>query len=228
MNKLFSTLSILVSASILIISCSNARKIECENLLTQANVHINNYYFTHSACYLDSALIVLKQLGNKSKEYKTHIASREMFIYYELKEWDKAIDAVDRMDLEMFEHYVEMKKNFKNKILAKSVENDINERNRYYNAIIETFESIIKQNNLQIRADLVMDNIEDIQNSQTDYILSEMFYYKALVNGKDAAVSEIDSLQQKTSGNPEYFNDLKNIILKDKIHISLTGCTIER
>lgn len=79
MNKIFSTLSILVSASILIISCSNARKIECENLLTQANVHINNYYFTHSACYLDSALIVLKQLGDKS---------------YELKEWDKAIDAV--------------------------------------------------------------------------------------------------------------------------------------
>lgn len=213
MNKIFSTLSILVSASILIISCSNARKIECENLLTQANVHINNYYFTHSACYLDSALIVLKQLGDKS---------------YELKEWDKAIDAVDRMDIEMFEHYVEMKKNFKNKILSKSVENDINERNRYYNAIIETFESIIKQENLQIRAALVMDNIEDIQNSQTDYILSEMFYYKALVNGKDAAVSEIDSLQQKTSGNPEYFNDLKNIILKDKIHISLTGCTIER
>ena len=123
----------------------------------------------------------------------------------------------------MFEYYVEMKKNFKNKTLAKSVENDINERNRYYNAIIETFESIIKQENLQIRAALVMDNIEDIQNSQTDYILSEMFYYKALVNGKDAAVSEIDSLQQKTSGNPEYFNDLKNIILKDKIHISLTG-----
>ena len=140
---------------------------------------------------MDSALIVLKQLGDKSKEYKTHIAS-------------------------------------KNKILAKSVEDDINERNRYYNAIIETFESIIKQENLQIRAALVMDNIEDIQNSQTDYILSEMFYYKALVNGKDAAVSEIDSLQQKTSGNPEYFNDLKNIILKDKIHISLTGCTIER
>ena len=121
-----------------------------------------------------------------------------------------------------------MKKNFKNKILAKSVEDDINERNRYYNAIIENLESIIKQDDSQVRADLVMDNVKDIQNSQTDGILPEMFYYKALVNGKEAAVAEIDSLQQKTLGNPEYFEDLKNIIVNDKIQVSLTGCTIYR
>lgn len=226
MKKILSALSIFTCSVLMLTGCNNARKIECDNLLMQAGTHMNNYYFTHDTSHLDSALVVLKQLGDKSDKYKTHIASREMFIYYELKDWDKAIEAVDRMELEMFEHHVEMKKIFKNKILAKSVENDIDERNRYYNAIIENLESIIKQDDSRVRAELVMDNVEDIQNSQTDGILPEMFYYKALVNGKEAAVAEIDSLQQKTSGNPEYFNYLKNIIVNDNIKVSLTGCTI--
>ena len=178
MNKILSTLSILASAFILMISCNNTRKVECENLLRQADTHTNNYYFTHDTCHLDSALIVLQQLGDKSDKYKTHIASREMFIYYELKEWNKAIEAVDRMELEMFEHHVEMKKNFKNKILAKSVEDDINERNRYYNAIIENLESIIKQDDSQVRADLVMDNVKDIMYRQCSFYNNIIFCSK--------------------------------------------------
>jgi lipoprotein len=227
MRKILSTLSIFTCLVLLLTGCNNACKIDCEKLLAQAGTHMNNYYYTHDTSHLDSALIVLKQLGDKSDKYNGHIASREVFIYYELKDWDKATDAVDRMELGSSDYFIEMKKILKNKILAKSVENDIDERNRYYNAIIKIFEDLIDKYDSEVIENLLMDNVEDIQDSITDGLLPEMFYYKALVNGKEAAVAEIDSLQQKTSGNPQYFNYLKNIILKDKIHVYLMESTID-
>lgn len=228
MKKIILALGILACSVLLPTGCNNARKIECENMTIQADTHINNYYFTHDTRHLDSALIVLKQLGDKSNKYTWYITSREMQIYYELREWDRAVDALDRLYLGSTDYILKYKQIMRNRILAKSVEDDIDKRNGYYNAIIEIYESIIAQNDSEIRADLIMDNAYDIKNSHiTDGLLTEMFYYKAAVNGKDAAVAEIDSLQQKTSGNSEYFNYLKDVVLNDRISIDLTSSQIK-
>ena len=57
--------------------------------------------------------------------------------------------------------------------------------------------------------------VEKIDNTQIDFILTELYYYISKTEGINNAVNKLENFQQKINGNSLYFNNLKKLIKED-------------
>jgi|GEM_PF-2087996 hypothetical protein len=185
----------------------------CGKQVSKALGHINNFYFTKQTAYLDSALQILKSIENKSLKYKYTIFSDEVHAYFLKKDFATALITLDKVPDSLYA-FPAFKNILENKIRAKEAENkgDSINKKKFFRALISIYQSYIDDNYQSCEAALRQPEVKKVNNTQIDFILTELYYYISKTEGINNAVNKLENFQQKINGNSLYFNNLKKLI----------------
>jgi hypothetical protein len=215
---------ILASISISISAChSNDSTInkqideDCGKQISKSLSYINNFYFEKNPIYLDSALLVLKGIENKSLRYKNVILNDEVHVYFLKKDFSAALSTLNSISDSIYP-FPSFKKVLEFKIKAKEAEINKNEKKQKecFYALIIIFQRYLDDNQQAVESILRQADMNIIKQSPNiDFVLSEMFFYKTKIQTMNKTISEIESFRKMNSGNLFYFNELKRNIKRN-------------
>jgi len=185
----------------------------CGKQISKALGHINNFYFTKEPVYLDSALQILKSIENDRPKYRNIIFSDEVLVYFLKKDFATALITLDKVPDTIYPIPI-FKNILVNKIRAKEAENkgDTINQKKFFRVLISIYQSYIDDNYQSCVATLRQPEIEKINNTQIDFVLTELYYYISKTEGINNSINELEKFQKKINGNSLYFNQLKGLI----------------
>jgi len=215
---------ILASISISISAChSNDSTInkqideDCGKQISKSLSYINNFYFEKNPIYLDSALVILKGVENKSSKYRNVILNDEAHVYFLKKDFSAALNILDAIPDSIYPFH-SFKKVLEFKIKAKEAEinkNKVKQR-ECYKILISIFQRYLDDNQQAVESILRQADMNIIKQSPNiDFVLSEMFFYKTKIQTMNKTISEIELFRKRNSGNSFYFNELKRNIKRN-------------
>ena len=189
----------------------------CGKQISKSLAYINNFHFKKESIYLDSALNILKGIEKTSIKYNNIILNDEVQVYFLKKDFSAALNTLNTIPDSIYP-FASFKKVLEFKIKAKEAETNKNEKKQkeYFSALISIYQQYLVDNKLRVEAILRQSDMNIItQSPNIDFVLSEMFYYKAKIKTINIAISEIDSFQKKINGNLMYFKTLKKNIKRN-------------
>jgi hypothetical protein len=192
---------------------------DCGKQISKALGHINNFYFTKQSAYLDSALQILKGVENCSPKYANTILMDEVQVYFFKKDFTTALTTLNKVPATVFP-FPSLKDVFENKIRAKEAENkgDTISQKKYYGIIISIYQRYIGENHQMFISTLCQSESEKIDNTQVDFVVSELYYYISRTEGIATAIGKLENYQKNIQGSVMYFDELKKNIRKNDPH----------
>ncbi|MBB3188524.1 hypothetical protein [Microbacter margulisiae] len=212
--KFYSTLFIFVLFSIASCHGRNVQEDEiCGKQISKALGDINNYYFTKQTAYLDSAIFILKSIENKSDKYRNIIYSDEVHAYFLHKDFSLALTALNKVPASVYP-FPAFKDILEDKIKAKEAETkgDKPTQIKFFRALILIYQHYINENYQVFVTTLRQTDPDKIDNSQIDFIVTELYYYIAQTEGIHNAINQLNVFQKSIKGNRSYFSELKKYI----------------
>ncbi|WP_298409823.1 hypothetical protein [Ferroplasma sp.] len=188
----------------------------CGKQISKALGHVNNFYFTKRVAYLDSALQILKGVENCSPKYTNIIFMDEVQVYFFKKDFTSALITLNKVPASVFP-FPTFRDIYEYKIKAKEAETkgDTINQKKDFRAIILIYQRYIDENHQLFTNTLCQPECDKIDNTQVDFILTELYYYIVQVEGINDAISKIEKYQNEIKGNSSYFDELARSIKKN-------------
>jgi len=186
---------------------------DCGKQISKALGQINNFYFTKQTAYLDSALQILKGVENCSSKYTNIIFMDEVQVYFFKKDFMSALLALNKVPASVFP-FPSFKEIYENKIKAKESETkgDTINQKKFYSAIISIYQKYIEENYQMFVTTLSQSDTQEINRTQENVILLELYFYISQTKGIENALKDIESFKVKVNGNLSYFSHLEEYI----------------
>jgi hypothetical protein len=183
--------------------------------------YVYQFHLQHKVNYLDSALMVMRQIVEKFPEYKKIAPFKNAEIYYLKKDYEMALSELQNTDAET--HFVGFKTIWKNKIKVKIAEKagDSLEVRSLYKQIYDGYLSAYNEIDQRVKEMLKKQDDNEIYASWVNFLHVEMYHYRRLLTDTETILASIDSLQAATQGNERYFERLKNLFIDDNYEIFL-------
>ena len=185
---------------------------QCEQMNAKTAELINDYTIIDEnrlSARLDSALVLIDSMlkCNCKVSFKAKAAIRKVYILCTKKEYAEALKFTqatsDTLFIEPYMKYVYEKRI---EAMMAQEQNDMATRNKLIHDIVIYLQNYLPIPSPAIDSVLALKDRHDIGRYEKNFAISQYYYYRAQIEGKDKILKELDSLQQRINGNQEFFD----------------------
>jgi len=217
MNKL------LVIFIIVIVQCNsqNGKNVKseidtCEKYKVKTGKLIENFYLNGDTTSLDSAIYYIDIAIERCPE-KKFFNLRKLSILSLKQEFSKAINLINNLEDTLFTDmpYYNDVLLMRFKAMKAQSEGNMQERDMYINRIIKRINMFLYENEQKVDFLLRSSNTSEILENPLATALTQSYYYKSLVKGKNVIKSELKEKQKSNDLNEDFIIYLTTVLDED-------------
>lgn len=214
--------NIIIIAALFFIQCNNSLKTKkettnCDEYKIKSAECISRFYNDDELKHLDTALALINKGLKGCDKYQGLFTIRKLGLFSLKKEYDLALSFIDSLDKKLFNDLPFYQKMLKNRFLAMKAQenNDYELRNSYLNSITDDINKYLISKKSEIDTLLVQKDINKILSNPNSTALTQYYYYKSIVDGKEKIEEELNNKQKDINGNKDFFDYLKTSLDED-------------
>lgn len=182
----------------------------CERLSEKVNILYFEYSFFNDTTYtrLDSALCLIDSLTSVCDKYYVGLSTTKIKILSLKKEYMEAIGFINTLEKDKIlplNKSILLKRFYAMKAISNG---DSISFNKYLKSIVEELKVNMTENSKEIDSVFRLPNILDITKNRHVYSVIQYYYYRSQIEGSTKISLELDSIQQRTNGNIEFFDNM--------------------
>jgi hypothetical protein len=178
---------------------------------------ITRFYYDNDFKHLDTALIYLDDALINCKKFNKLFSLRKLSILSIKQEFSQAILFIDSFEKDFNGDLPYYKNLLKNRFIAMQAqhENKFEIRDSCLNIGINEIELFLSNKKTQLDSLLKQQEIDSILSNPISTAITQYYYYKSIVEGRDKITNEIFDKQIEISGNKDFFDYLKICLEED-------------
>lgn len=199
-------------------SCTmdNTNNTKCAEYNKKSADLIYQYYLSNDSTKLDSALTYTEIGIARCDSLGRLLGIRKLGILSLKKEYGQALDFIPELDQDPAElpyYFMLLRERFR-AMKAQSEGNSI-DRNMSLNLIIEQLGGFVQQHKDEIDSLFAMNNTSAILSDPLSTAITQWYYYRAQIEGKDPIKRELEARELKLGGNQEFYIYLNQTLNED-------------
>lgn len=181
------------------LGCSNGTSVlsdkDCQNNLSKASAHLNEYYIDGNEKGLSLSLSIIDSVFNLCPDNRGQLVSLKITFLTLLKDYDKGFEFVNTLEKERFDKPYKKSMYLKTfKALSFEAKGDIMERDVLFKELSYEIESFVNNNPGDKRA------------------ITDLFFTKIRFTSKEVVIEEIDQVQENAEADKDFYVALKESI----------------
>jgi len=192
---------------------------KCEENNVRSSELITEFYFDNNYSHLDSALYYIDEVYKSCEDRELNIllAFRKLSIYSIKNQFSEALKFIDTFDDAIFDDLPYYKDLLINRFKAMKAQSEADTitRNIYLEKVILDIEKYLSENNEDIDKMLNLSNVEDILINPYSTAVTQLYYYRSILRGRNEIIEELDSLQKTTDWNDKFLKVIGTAINED-------------
>jgi hypothetical protein len=189
----------------------------CEDYNNMSAECITKFYYDNDYKHLDTALIYIDEALLSCKQYKKLLSLRKLSILSIKQDFAPALTFIDSIDRDLFGELPYFHNLLRNRFVAMRYqsENKIQSRNSNLKLSIDEIEDFLSLNKFKVDSLVQLQEIDKILSNRLSTALTQYYYYKSIVEGKENITNEISNKQNEINGNSDFFDYLKDCLEED-------------
>lgn len=200
--------------SFLLIQCKGTLKnetiINCEEYNYMSANCISDFYNDNDSKHLDTALLYIDEALLSCTKYEKLLSLRKLSILSIKQDFEQALVFIEKLDKGLFNELPYFRNLLRNRFLAMKYQsvNNIESRNSKLKICIDDIERFLLLNQFKVDSLLQLQEIDSILSSPLSTAITQYYYYKSILDGKEKVENEILEKQNGVNGNVDYFDYL--------------------
>lgn len=203
---------IILLFAILFSQCVSSQK-ESENTCKINNEKsaelIYQFYEDNDSLHLDSALILINNSLGKCEEYEKLLSLRKLAILSMKKDYNNALTFIDKLELDFGNlPYYRKLLSYRFNAMQSLFIGDTSSGFDYLKKIIIEIDNYLLLNKSSADSLWKLTNLSLILKSPLSTALTQQYYYRSILEGKNNVKNELIAIQTKNGGNKDYIETI--------------------
>lgn len=169
------------------------------------------YQLNKEESNLDSALLYIEKSLGSCPKYNTLLSMRKLSILsiqHNYKESLLFINTLDSIILDGIPYYKSLLK-IRFLAMQSQADGNLKKRNEYLTVGIGLINNFLNENKTKADSIFALADISTILKNPISFAQNQYYYYKSILEGKDAIFKELDKLKYEKNVNKDYIEYLK-------------------